>query len=124
MSGSLGVLLLSGTHERAHYALVVATGAAALGRSTILFATNGGCRLLLRGLPLRQDPRESLLERSGVATISGLMEAAAALPVRLLACEAGLRAESLSSADLLPEVEVAGIVTFLGAVGTGQIVSI
>ena len=29
----LGVLLLSGTHDRAHYAFVLATGAAALGRA-------------------------------------------------------------------------------------------
>jgi peroxiredoxin family protein len=28
----LGILLISGGHERAHYALVIATAAAALGR--------------------------------------------------------------------------------------------
>ena len=36
----LGVLLLSGAHDRAHYAFVVTAGAAALGREVILFATN------------------------------------------------------------------------------------
>jgi len=40
----LGILLLDGGHERAHYALVMASGAAALGREVVLFATNGGCR--------------------------------------------------------------------------------
>ena len=38
----LGILLISGTHERAHYALVLATGAAATGREAVLFATNEG----------------------------------------------------------------------------------
>ena len=45
---SLGVLLLSGAHDRAHYAFVVAAGAAALGRSVVLFATNAGCHALIR----------------------------------------------------------------------------
>ena len=45
---ALGVLLLSGTHDRAHYAFVVASGAAALGRQVVLFATN---RRLPRTVP-------------------------------------------------------------------------
>ena len=51
-------------------------------------------------------------------------EACAELGVRLIACEAGLRAEALDAAALLPGVEVAGVATFLSAVGNGQIVSI
>jgi predicted peroxiredoxin len=43
--------------------------------------------------------------------------------VRLIACEAGLRAEGLDPSDLLQNVEVAGIATFLGAIGSGQIVT-
>ena len=124
MSAPLGVLLLSGGHERAHYALVVATAAAALGRDATLFATNAGCRLLLRDAPLCRDHRESLLAERGVATIAELLEAALALPVRLIACEAGLRAESLPREALLPAAEAAGIATFLEAVGTGQVVTL
>ena len=44
--------------------------------------------------------------------------------VRLIACEAGLRAERLDAARLMPGVEVAGVATFLEAVGAGQIVAI
>ncbi len=122
----LGVLLLSGGHERAHYALVLATGAAAIGRPTILFATNAGCRLLLRSPPdeLLADPREAALAERGVAGIGALLEAAAELGVRRIACEAGLRAEGIADAPLAEGVEVAGVVTFLGAVGAGQIVSL
>ena len=74
----LGILLLDGGHERAHYALVMASGAAALGRDVVLFATNGGCRLLLADCPLLQDPREAHLASRGVAGVSTLLAAIAA----------------------------------------------
>ena len=120
----LGILLRHGDHEAAHYALVLATGAAAIGREVTLFATNGGCRVLLAHPALLDDPREALLAERGVATLAVLLAAAAELPVRRIACEAGLRAEALDPAALAPGVEVAGVVTFLGAVGAGQIVSL
>jgi peroxiredoxin family protein len=124
MAPPLGILLLSGDHERAHYALVLATGAAALGRDVTLFASNAGCRLFLAAQPLVAEPREALLAGRGVAGIATLLDAAAELGIRRIACEAGLRAEAIPATDLLPGVEVAGVVTFLGAVGDGQIVSI
>ena len=120
----LGILLRHGDHEAAHYALVLATGAAAIGREVTLFATNGGCHVLLARPALLDDPREALLAERGVATLAVLLEAAAELPIRRMACEAGLRAEALAPAALAPGVEVAGVVTFLGAVGAGQIVSL
>jgi uncharacterized protein len=117
----LGVLLLSGDHERAHYALVLATGAASVGREVTLFATNAGCRLLLETSPLLDDPREALLEARGVAPIAVLLPAAAELGIRRIACEAGLRGEGLAGAALAPGVEVAGVATFLAAIGGGAI---
>ena len=120
----LGVLLISGGHERAHYALMVATAAAALGRPVTLFATNAGCRLLLADAPLAADPREALLATSGVATLAELLDAATSLGIRRIACEAGLRAEILHDAPLAEGVEVAGLVTFLAAVGTGQVITL
>jgi predicted peroxiredoxin len=124
VSQPLGILLISGGHERGHYALMLATAAAAIGRPVTLFATNAGCRLLLRDAPLERDGREQKLSQSGVATLAELMEAAQALGIRLIVCEAGLRAESLTEKPLAEGVEVAGIVTFLGAVGSGQVISL
>ena len=124
MAAPLGILLLSGEHDRAHYALVLATGAAAIGRTVVLFATNAGCRLLLDPCPLLDDPREAVLAARGVATIAELLPAAAELGVRRIACEAGLRAEALAGLPLAADVEVAGVVTFLGAVGAGQVVTL
>jgi len=124
MSRPLGILLRSGGHEPAHYALVLATGAAAVGRAVVLFATNAGCHLLLRETPLVQDPREALLASRGVAGIAPLLEAAEELGLRRIACEAGLRAEAIPPGALAAGVEVAGVVTFLEAVGEGQILSL
>jgi peroxiredoxin family protein len=109
----LGILLLSGGHDRAHYALVLATGAAALGREVVLFATNAGCRLFLDPCPLLADGREAALEARGVAGIGLLLAAASELGLRRVACEAGLKAEDLAGLPLAPGVEVAGVATLL-----------
>lgn len=124
-SDKLGILLLSGTHERAHYAFVVASAAAALGRRVVLFATNAGCHALLTDWSgLAGAERDARVQSRGVAGLDALREAAVELSVRLIACEAGLRAEALESAPLFAGVEVAGVATFLEAVGEGAILSI
>jgi uncharacterized protein len=120
----LGVLLISGGHERAHYALVVATAAAALGRPVTLFATNAGTALLLEAQPLLADAREAALAGAGVAGIVTLLDAAREMHIGLLACEAGLASEGLRDATLMPGAERAGVVTFLSRVGVGQIVTL
>jgi peroxiredoxin family protein len=124
MTAPLGILLRSGGHEAAHYALVLATGASATGREAVIFATNAGLALLRRDSPLLDDARESLIETRGVAGIATLLGAARELGVRLIACDAGLRAEGLAPEALAEDVEVAGVVTFLSAVGAGQIVAL
>jgi len=125
MAEPLSILLLSGQHDRAHYAFVLASGAAALGRRVTLFATNGGCRALQGDWStLEGAGRDAVLCGRGIAGLGELRDAAVEMGVRLIACEAGLRAEVLSPADLLAGVEVAGVATFLEAAGTGQIVSL
>ena len=125
MAEPLGLLLLSGGHERAHYAFVLAAGAAALGRPVTLFATNEGCRALCADLaPLANAGRDVAARAAGVAGIAELRAAAVELGVRMLACEAGLRMAQLAAADLLAGVEVAGVATFLAATAGGQVVSL
>jgi peroxiredoxin family protein len=121
----LGILLLSGAHDRAHYALVLASGAAALGWQVVLFATNAGCHALLTDWSgLTDVVRDVRVRAAGVAGLDELREASRDLGVRMIACEAGLRAEGLNAAALWQDVEVAGVATFLGAVGAGQIIAI
>jgi peroxiredoxin family protein len=122
-AGSLGILLISGGHERAHYAFIMAAGAAALGRNVVLFATNEGCRALMADT-LSRDPREAAAVAAGVAGLADLIPAAAELGVRRIACEAGLRMIGAAPLALPDGVEVAGIATFLEAVGDGQIVTL
>jgi len=121
----LGILLISGLYERAHYAFVVAAGAAASGRRTVLFATNQGCRALAQdwsGLAGAED--DAVARARGVAGLEELRQAAAEFGVRRIACEAGLRLATVAQNALGPGVEVAGIVTFLEAVRGGQIVTL
>ena len=116
----LGILLISGGHERAHYAFLLATAAAAVGRAVTLFATNEGCRALLAAAPEGDDR----LREAGVAPLAELRQAAAELGIRRIACEAGLRVAGLEGAALAPGVEVAGAVSFLEATRGGQLLSI
>ncbi len=124
-SEPLGLLLLSGTQERAHYAFVLAAGAAALGRDVVLLATNRGCLALCRDWSaLDGAARDAVLRSRGVAGLDELREACAALEVRMIACDAGLLAEGIARDWLMPGVEVAGVATFLAAVGRGQMISL
>jgi predicted peroxiredoxin len=121
----LGLLLISLTHERAHYAFLMAAGAAALGRKVVLFATNGGCRALRDDWSALEDVgRDAVIRRRGVAGLGELRDSALELGVRMIACEAGLRAEAIDAASLRAGVEVAGLATFLEAVGGGQMISL
>ena len=124
-SEPLGILLLAGAHDRAHYAFVLASGAAALGRDVVLFATNAGCHALMTDWSgLADAGRDERVRAAGVAGLSELREAAREMRIRLIACEAGLRAEGLDATGLLEGVEVAGVATFLSAIGGGQILAI
>jgi peroxiredoxin family protein len=124
-SEPLGILLLSGAHDRAHYAFVLATGAASIGRRVVIFASNAGCHALLADWSgLTDAARDARISGAGVAGLDELRDAATALDIGLLACEAGLRAEGLDTAALYPGVRVAGVVTFLSEVGAGQLVAI
>ena len=124
-SEPLGILLLSGAHDRAHYAFVLASGAAALGRRVVLFATNAGCHALFTDWSgLLDAARDERVRAAGVAGLAELREACREMGVRMIACEAGLRAEALDATRRMTGVEVAGVATFLSAVGPGQIVSI
>ncbi len=121
----LGILLISAGHERAHYAFMLAAGAAAMGRAVIVFATNAGCHALARDWSSMADAgRDVDVRHAGVAGLDELRAAAQELGVRLMACDSGLRMAAVAPGSLLPGVEASGIPAFLSAVGAGQIVSL
>jgi peroxiredoxin family protein len=125
MASPLGLLLISGGHERAHYAFVLAAAAAALGRRVVLFATNEGTRALCADIAAIDDAgREARIRAVGVAGLADLRTDTMEMGARLIACEAGLLTAGIDAAELLPGVEVAGVATFLAAVGGGQIITL
>ncbi len=122
---SLGILLISGDHERAQFAFSLAAGAAALGRNVILFATNAGCRALCTDWSGVDDVgRDAVIRRRGIAGLGEMREAAREVGVRMMACEAGLKAEGIDAASLWDGVEPGGMATFLEATASGQLVSV
>ena len=121
----LGILLISGTHERAHYAFIVATAAASVGRAVVVFATNDGCRAMAEDWSGLAGPgRDAAVREQGVAGLGELRQAAVELGVRQLVCETGMRLAALDPAALSMGVEVAGVATFLNAVRGGQMLSL
>ena len=116
---------MSGAHDRALTAFSFAAAAAALGRKVVLFATNQGCRALMEDWSRLDDVgRDAIIRARGVTGFGDMREAARDIGVRLLVCETGLKSEALDRAPLMYGVTVAGIATFLEAVGAGQIVSV
>ena len=116
-SEPLGILLLSGAHDRAHYAFVLASGAAALGREVVLFATNAGCHALLAdwsGLAERARCARARRAASPGWTSCARRRANGGAPDRLRGRAARRGA---GSGPLWQGVEVAGIATFLAEVG-------
>ena len=121
----LGILLLSGTHAGAHSACGRPPGAGARGRPGVLCATTAGGRGLLADWSELQDAaRDQVIRARGVVGLDELREAARELGIRMIACEAGLRAEALLGASPMPGVEIAGVATFLEAVGSGQMLAL
>jgi len=124
MAERLGILLISGGHERAHYAFALAAGAAAIGREVCIFATNAGCLALMQDWSALDDAaRDAAVRAAGVVGLDELREVVAELGVRMLVCDAGLRMAGLEPTALWRGVTVAGIPTFLSNTAGGQIIT-
>ncbi|MEX2644236.1 MAG: DsrE/DsrF/DrsH-like family protein [Acetobacterales bacterium] len=124
----LSIVVLAGDYERVHYALIMASGAAAVGTPVTLFFTMGGVRALLADRGWRSlrpgehgDPeaRDTGFQRRGIAGFDELMESCGAMGVRFMVCETGLRAEDVGADQLRDDlpVEIGGVVGFLADAG-------
>jgi peroxiredoxin family protein len=126
-AGGLALVVFSGGYDRVHYALVMASAAAAIGRPVTLFFTHRALPALLDdGGWQRLDPADdgrSPADRDRdhaarkVATLEELLEACGALDVRVIACEMGWRTLDIVQPVLRPglSVETAGVVTLLSS---------
>lgn len=135
----LSIVVFSGDYDRVHYALAMASAAAAVNRPATLFFTMGALKTLRRAqdgvpgwtalgaagdgsTPVARDAHHAA---AGLATMADLIAACAELGVAFMVCEMGLRAEGMSAAELRDDVTIqpGGLVTFLAEAGEdGRIV--
>jgi peroxiredoxin family protein len=126
----LSIVVYDRHFDKVHYALVMVSAAAAVGRPATLFFTMEACRALIAdtgdgpgwaAMPLSDGPGAGAARDAGyadakVATFEELLSACVAMGVKFLVCEMGLRAIGLERAKLRDDVPVeeGGVVTFLG----------
>jgi peroxiredoxin family protein len=135
----LSIVLLSGSFERVHYGLCMASTAAALERPVTLFVTLGALHALVAadpqgrpgwmGLPLAEVPADAAIadggaldarnRARGVAGFEELLQACATLQVEFMACEMGLRALGLEVEALRSDLGLrqGGLATLLARGG-------
>jgi peroxiredoxin family protein len=121
----LSLVVHSGDFDKVHYALVLASSAAAIGTPATLFFTMGACQALLvdpaawRAMPSGMGGdgggRDDGYAERRLATFEELLSACAEMGVRFLVCEMGLKAMDLTRADLRDDItiEEGGVVTFI-----------
>ncbi|MFZ1414064.1 MAG: DsrE/DsrF/DrsH-like family protein [Defluviicoccus sp.] len=132
----LSLIVFSGQYKRAHYALVLASAAAAIGRPVSLFFT-GEALTAVRAPTAPTAPGwhalagtgeqsaavlDARLASLGVATFEELLTACGEMGVRFLVCEMALRAAGLTIADLRADLalECAGVVTLFVEAGSDR----
>lgn len=138
----LSIILYSGDFDKIHYALVMASAAAAIDVPVTLFFTMGASRALLAtpenawqylsgGVIAKKEETggdiNRKLEKRNVATFEELLQACVSLKVKFMVCEMGLEAMDLNGEPLRSDVPVksGGIVTFLNdAYKNGQMIFI
>lgn len=125
----LSIIVYSGDYGRVHYALAMASAAAAINRPVTLFFTMGAIRALTKpvkggwgALPVTDDTghgtgaaQDHAMAEKGLATFEELLAACVAFKVTVMVCEMGLRAVDLTLDDLRTDVpyQEGGIVSFL-----------
>lgn len=140
MAERLALVVQSGQFDRVHYALAIASAAAALDRPVTLFVTLGAARAFMvedeRGrrpawasLPLSPELVEDAISdggaldarnrERGIAGFEELLAAAASLGVELMVCEMGLRAMGLQIDAMRPDLPLTpgGLATLLAKGG-------
>ena len=138
----LSIILFSSDFDKIHYALVMASAAAAIDIPVTLFFTMGASRALLASpenawkcLPggAFADIGETggdvnnKFEKRMVATFEELLQACVSLKVKFMVCDMGLRAMNLNVKALRNDVplEAGGMVSFFNdASANGQMVFI
>ncbi|MEE3045473.1 MAG: DsrE/DsrF/DrsH-like family protein [Pseudomonadota bacterium] len=121
----LSLVIFSGSFEKVHYALVMASAALATGREVTLFFTMDASRALLAPSGWRHLRTEAegatatsidlSFSTRGIGSFEELLSACASLGAKFMVCEMGLRALGLENEATRDElsIQTGGVVTFL-----------
>lgn len=121
----LSVVVYDGHFDKVHYALAMASSAAAIDVPVTLFFTMNASKAVMDGQAWRAMPLSEGEGTGGdmddgfgdqkIATFEDLLSACVELGVTFMVCEMGLKARNLSADDLRKDVPVepGGLVTFL-----------
>ena len=114
----LSFVVFSGDYARVHYALVMASAAAAIDKAVTLFFTMDGARTLLtQAAPGAPDwsSEEAANADKGIATVEEMLAACIELGVVFMACDMGLKACDIDRANLRDDIDVGhgGAATFI-----------
>ena len=126
----LSIIVYDSHLDKVHYALVIASGAAAIGRMVTLFFTMSATRALLKigsdgrpgwaSMPVLNFDGDGAnwdehCREHNIATFEELLDACVSMKVRFLVCEMGLRAIQVAREKIRDDVPVeeGGVVTFL-----------
>lgn len=125
---SLSIVVHSCEFERVHYALVMASAAVATNRPATLFFTGGAVQALAGDdgwCRLAGSERDDQFQKRGIGGFEELLTACVELGVRIIVCEAGLRAADMTAGALRADLklEIAGVVTLYNSVD-GQLIFI
>lgn len=130
---ALSIVVHAGNFDKVHYALVMASAAAATNKPAMLFFTMEACKTLLKPNadghhPWQKMPVSGGAAKNGgemdqtfgdrkVATFEELITSCAELGVTFMVCEMGLRALDISRDDLRDDIDFkeGGVVSFLNA---------
>lgn len=114
----LTILVATADPARFHAALSLAAAQAALG---------GNARIYLHGEAvalLRESAESEAASAAGVPTLSQLRVEAAALGVRIIACQTGLTIAELDFQDAGEGVEAGGLLTLLAELGEDRLLAL
>jgi peroxiredoxin family protein len=141
----LSILLYSGDFDRIHYALCMATAAAAIDKKVTLCITMQAFQALLcdsegalvgwqsmtlssavSSLARTAEELDSYYRQRQIASFEQLVEAAAELGITCIACEMGMRALGLEMSDLDARLQwrAGGLASFFQQAGEGAIITI
>jgi peroxiredoxin family protein len=105
----LSFIVHSGDYGRVHYALVMASAAAAIDKAvTLMFTMDGARTLLADGAPGAPDwsGAEAANAANGIATVAEMLAACVELGVVFMACDMGLKACGIERGDLRADIEI------------------